>query len=108
MIVICNSPVALLLYEINHHMIPHVCSLTLSANTICYNGSKGEHMAHTDKTKVVTTDGPLGFVFFVAFIGATVYFVNQSHGFWGFIVAILKACVWPAYVVYEVLKALHV
>jgi len=54
----------------------------------------------------IKQQGPLGFVFFVAWIGAVVYFVNESAGFWGFILAILKACVWPAYVVYHALQAL--
>lgn len=61
-----------------------------------------------DRTIKVVDRGPLGFVCFVAFIGAAVYFVQQSQGFWGFIVAILKACVWPAYVLYHVLQALNV
>ena len=65
-------------------------------------------MGKGDKRAVkVMNPGPLGFIFFVAFIGATVYFVDQSHGFWGFILALLKACVWPAYVVYHALVLLH-
>ncbi|HTJ73172.1 MAG TPA: hypothetical protein VL481_01095 [Verrucomicrobiae bacterium] len=50
--------------------------------------------------------GPSGFIFFVAFIGAAVYFVQQSAGFWGFILAILKAAVWPAFVMFHVLHLL--
>lgn len=56
--------------------------------------------------KVISDHGPSGFVFFVAFIGAAVYFVQHSAGFWGFILAILKACVWPAFVTYHVLGLL--
>lgn len=66
-------------------------------------------MGKNDKTvKVMNDHGPLGFVFFVAFIGAAVYFVQQSVGFWGFIGAIFKAMVWPGFVVYHVLKLLGV
>jgi uncharacterized membrane-anchored protein len=57
--------------------------------------------------KVMQEHGPLGFVAFVAWIGAAVYFVQQSAGFWGFILALLKACVWPAYVIFHALQALR-
>lgn len=56
----------------------------------------------------VHADGPLGFVLFVAWIGAVVYFVQISNGFWGFIVALLKSIVWPAYVLHAVLRVLNV
>lgn len=48
-----------------------------------------------------------GFPSFLAFVGAAVYFVGQtSGGFWVVIVALLKASVWPVYVVYNVLRLL--
>jgi hypothetical protein len=58
--------------------------------------------------KVMNEGGPTGFVFFLAFIGAAVYFVQQSEGFWGFILALLKAAVWPAIVLYQVLEGMGV
>lgn len=45
----------------------------------------------------------MGFVLFTSFIGAAVYFVNQVDGFWNIIAALLKAIVWPAILVYNVL-----
>jgi hypothetical protein len=57
--------------------------------------------------KIINQHGPTGFIFFVAWVGAVVYFVQQSHGFWGFILAVLKACVWPAFVVYHALLLMH-
>lgn len=56
--------------------------------------------------KNVNKGGPLGFVFFAAFVGALVYFVQQSEGFGGFFVAIFKAIVWPALVMHRVLELL--
>jgi len=56
----------------------------------------------------IKTEGPLGFIFFTAWIGALVYFVGQVDGFGNIIVAFLKACVWPAYVVYYSLQALGI
>ena len=65
-------------------------------------------MAKDKTTKVVYDHGPMGYIMFMAWIGAVIYFVQQSEGFFGFVVAILQACVWPAYVLYEVLKILNV
>lgn len=58
------------------------------------------------KVTCMDQSGPIGFVFFVAFIGAAVYFVQQTEGFWNVVLALLKATVWPAFVVYESLKLL--
>lgn len=66
-------------------------------------------MAKDSVKKVrVMNQGPVAFVFFMAWIGALVYFVQRSHGFWGFILAFLKSVVWPAYVLHAVLKLLHI
>jgi len=58
--------------------------------------------------KITNDHGPSGFILFVAYIGAVVYFFQQSPDFWGFIVALLKAVVWPAFVLFHVLQILHV
>lgn len=64
-------------------------------------------MAKDKTVKVVNEHGSEGYVLFMAWIGALIYFVQQSEGFWGFIVAILQSLVWPAYVAHEVLKLLN-
>lgn len=58
--------------------------------------------------KVTHGQGPSGFVFFVAYVGAVVYFFNQQPDFWGFILALIKGIVWPAFLVYHGLQALQV
>ncbi len=60
-----------------------------------------------DKTTKVVKEGPSAFIWFTAWVGALVYFVQQSEGFGGFLLAILKACVWPAYVLHRVLDLLN-
>lgn len=66
-------------------------------------------MARNDKmVKVVTDQGPLAWVFFVAYVGAVVYFFQLDLTFWGFIAALLKGAVWPGYVIFEVLGNLGV
>ncbi len=52
--------------------------------------------------------GPLGFVFFTAWIGALVYFEQHADSFWTVILAFLKACVWPAFLIHRALELLHV
>ena len=54
--------------------------------------------------RVIVRDGPWGFFFLLAYIGAAIYFISESDGtFWGVILGLLQAIVWPAYVVYHVL-----
>jgi len=52
-------------------------------------------------------NGTWGGVYFIAFIGAAVYFVQQAHGFWGGAVGILKALAWPAMLIYQALVHLQ-
>lgn len=67
-------------------------------------------MAKSDNSlvKITHEHGPTGFVFFVAYIGAVVYFFQQQPDFWGFVLALLKAMVWPGFVVYHGLQLLGV
>lgn len=65
-------------------------------------------MARVNKATMVNKGGPLGWVFFTSWIGAIVYFVQQSSGFWGFVLAFLKACVWPAFLIHRALELMHV
>ena len=52
-------------------------------------------------------DGILGGAYGLTVIGAIVYYVKLSVGFWGGVVGFLKGCVWPAFVVYKVLELLQ-
>ena len=63
-------------------------------------------MVHNNKTvKVINQAGPTGFIYFLAYIGAAIYFIEQSSGsFLDVILGLLQAIVWPVYVVYHVLK----
>ena len=46
-------------------------------------------------------------VYGLGLIGALVYFVQQADGFAGFVLAVLKALVWPAVLVYEAFRVVH-
>lgn len=45
-------------------------------------------------------------VYGVAFIGAAVYYIQHAVGFWAGVVGVLKACVWPAFLIYHLLDFL--
>lgn len=58
--------------------------------------------------KVVTDSGPMAWILFAAYVGSVIYFFQLDPTFWGFVLALLKALFWPAYLVYEGLGALGV
>jgi len=47
-----------------------------------------------------------GAVYGLGFIGAAVYYISTATSFWMGILGVLKAIVWPAFLVYELLKFL--
>ncbi len=47
-----------------------------------------------------------GAVYGFGVIGAAIYFIIQASGFWGVVLGILKAIVWPAILVFEALRQL--
>jgi hypothetical protein len=60
----------------------------------------------TDKERRRYRGGGSGFIYFLAWIGALVYYIQAATGFWGGVLGILKSFVWPAFVVYDLLKYL--
>ncbi|MDA3855697.1 MAG: hypothetical protein PF569_05530 [Candidatus Woesearchaeota archaeon] len=49
-----------------------------------------------------------GFSYFLGFIGAIVYYISNATGFWIGVLGFLKALVWPAFLVFELLKFLGI
>lgn len=45
-------------------------------------------------------------VYGLGFIGAAVYYISNSTSFWMAVLGVLKALVWPAFLVFELLKYL--
>ena len=46
-------------------------------------------------------------VYGLGLIGAVVYFWQQADSFGGYLIAILKALVWPAFLVYDAFRAVR-
>ncbi|MCL5018397.1 MAG: hypothetical protein M1416_01365 [Candidatus Pacearchaeota archaeon] len=42
-----------------------------------------------------------GGIYFLGLIGSAVYFIQQANGFWEGVLGLLKALVWPAFLVYK-------
>jgi hypothetical protein len=55
------------------------------------------------KKSNAATNGGVGGAYFLAMIGAAVYYLHVSYGFWGSVAALLKAVVWPAFLTYHLL-----
>ena len=57
----------------------------------------------TKKNVTVKTSNGL---YFMGFIGAAIYYISTATDFWIGVVGVLKAIVWPAFLVYEALAKL--
>lgn len=63
-------------------------------------------MSRNGNVKVINQHGPFGFVMFLAWIGAFVYFLQGVKDFGDVVMAFLHACVWPAIATFHVLRLL--
>lgn len=52
--------------------------------------------------------GIAGGAYFIGFIAAAVYFIQNAQAFWPGVLGFLKAMVWPAFLVYNLLEFLKV
>ncbi|MBP6855636.1 MAG: hypothetical protein KBC26_01525 [Candidatus Pacebacteria bacterium] len=76
------------------------CACTQQCNECCscfkkWCGSKKSHRA-----------GASCGLYGIGFIGAAVYFIQHADTFWVGVLGVLKAAVWPAFVVYKLLEFL--
>lgn len=60
--------------------------------------SRGRYRSHPANT------GAMSGAYGLAFIGAAVYYIGQAATFWVGVVGFLKAIVWPAFLVYALMK----
>jgi len=47
-----------------------------------------------------------GAIYGLGFIGSVVYYISTATGFWVGVLGVLKALVWPAFLIYESMKFL--
>jgi len=56
--------------------------------------------------KNIQNGGTSSAVYGLGLIGAAIYFISTASSFWMGVLGFLKAIVWPAFLVYEALKAI--
>ena len=57
-----------------------------------------------DRNSGARYTGAGGAVYGLGLIGAIVYYIQTADGFWLGVLGVLKALVWPAFLVYHLLK----
>lgn len=62
---------------------------------------------HKTITKNVASDSGGGAIYGMGLIGALIYFMTNAVGFGGVLLGIVKAILWPGYVVYELLESFY-
>jgi hypothetical protein len=66
--------------------------------------------AERRRTAIASTSGAAagsGALYSLGIFGAWVYFWQQAHTFWDYLIVIFKGLFWPAFMVYYVFAALH-
>lgn len=61
--------------------------------------------AQTANTNAAAQNGMSGLIWILGVIGAAVYYIQSADGFWSGVGGFLKALVWPAFLVYELLQS---
>jgi len=57
--------------------------------------------------KCVSSNSCTGGVYFFGFIGAVIFYIQNSTSFWNGVLGILKAFVWPVILVYKLFGFLY-
>lgn len=63
-------------------------------------------MAKKEKMKCKCGMNCGGGAYFLGFLGAAIYYISTASGFWMGVLGVLKAIIWPAFLVFEALKYL--
>ena len=59
------------------------------------------------KANVRVDNSKGGFLYFLGFIGAAIFYVSTAPDFWAGALGLLKAAVWPAFLVFAALNGLN-
>ena len=57
------------------------------------------------KKSICVNNGSCGGAFYgLGFLGSAVYYISTTNGFWAGVLGVLKAIVWPAFLVHGLFK----
>ncbi len=59
------------------------------------------------KVQVQVTKTSGSFIYFLGFIGAAIFYVSSAPDFWAGALGLLKAAVWPAFLVFAALNGFN-
>ena len=68
----------------------------MAKNDVCSDGSNCSKC----------NSGMFGGFYGLAFVGVAIYYIAQADGFWIGVLGLLKAIVWPAFLMYKVFTML--
>lgn len=57
---------------------------------------------------VDNSKSPAGGMWFAGFIGSAIYFVGNVDGFWNILLALLKASIWPVFLINKIFELLRI
>jgi len=57
-------------------------------------------------SKDVQNTAPASAVYGLGFIGAAIFYISTTTGFWMGVLGVLKAMAWPAFLVFEAFKSM--
>lgn len=63
-------------------------------------------MRSNKKSKCGPMDGGPSCIYGLGFVGAVIYYISIATGFWSGVLGVLKAIVWPVFLVHGILKFL--
>ena len=70
---------------------------------IKYNKSGGIEIEKKE-VRCNSTQGSGGAFYILGFLGSAYYYISTATGFWSGVLGFFKAIVWPAFLVFELLK----
>ncbi len=71
--------------------------------------NKSKDYSYKDRScKSMSCNSCGGAFYGLGFLGAAIYYISTATGFWMGFLGVLKALVWPAFLVFEILKFLGV
>lgn len=61
-------------------------------------------LTHEKNSKRNQGNNVSGGIYGMAFIGAVFYFISHAATFWMGVLGVVKALIWPAYLIYKILE----
>lgn len=62
---------------------------------------KKAKVVKSEKNLCKPRNGCFGGFYFLGLLGAAIYYISTATGFWNGVLGVLKAIIWPLFLVYE-------